>query len=324
MRIVNWLLRLALYPVFRPYVRMPGRSYRGLFAALNEAETGLQKRLHNHVRILAEEIGERSIARPTGLQAAERYIHDHLRLLGYAVETQRFNFADVDMANVIVEKKGTDPDAEILVIGAHYDTVIGTPGADDNATGVAALLEIARWLKTVKTRRTVRLVAFANEEHPGGPWESMGSCHYANRCKERGDKIVGMLSLEMLGVYSEAEGSQKYPWPFNLFYPTVANFVAFVGNRMSADLVQQSIMAFRMSVQFPSEGVAAPDAVKDIARSDHWAFWQIGVPALMVTDTSNFRYPIYHTPGDTLDKLNFECFARVTGGIIGVVRKLAM
>ncbi len=323
MKLPTWLMRILLYPLFRRYVVMPGRSYAGPFYPLTANEVALQEGLETHVRYLAETIGERSIATPAGLLAGEQYIHKEFLKLGYDVRLQSFSFAGIDMKNVIVEIPGTTKASEVIVIGAHYDTVIGTPGADDNATGVAALLEVARWLKQFQPKRTIRLVAFANEEHPGGPWDSMGSCVYANSCQQAGDDIRGMLSLEMLGVYSSRPGSQMYPSPFNLFYPTVANFIGFVGNSASRKLVHTCVKTFRQFAKFPCEGVSAPDSVKDIARSDHWAFWQIGVPALMVTDTSNFRYPLYHTPEDSVDKLDFASFARVVNGLYSVVKEIS-
>lgn len=318
----DWLLQWVAYPLFYRFVKMPGRSYQGPMVHLTPAELMLKDRLTKHVDVLARQIGERSIARPQGLSAAETYIARHLEILGYEVKRQWFDFNGIRMCNLIVEKRGTHRANEIAVIGAHYDTVIGTPGADDNATGVAALLEMARWLKFQHPARTIRLVAFANEEHPGGPWESMGSCVYANSCAKAGDNIVAMLSLEMLGVYSDKPGSQQYPRPFNLFYPKVANFIGFVGNTMSRPLVRECVATFRGVMKFPCEGVSAPDSVKDVGRSDHWAFWQIGVPALMVTDTSNFRYPLYHTGEDTPDKLDFDRFTKVVAGVFAVVAKL--
>lgn len=319
----DWLMRTLLYPLFYRHVSMPGRSYSGALPLITEPQQSLRLRLERHVRVLSEEIGERSISKPNGLRSAQHYIAGQLAGMGYDVQTQWFEFAGIAMCNLIVEKRGSVYPDEVLVIGAHYDTVIGTPGADDNATGVAALLEVARWLTRISTARTIRLVAFANEEHPGGPWDSMGSCVYANSCKDAGDNIKAMLSLEMLGVYSDAPNSQQYPRPFNLFYPTVANFIGFVGNTFSRRLVRACVKTFRQTSLFPCEGVAAPDSVKDVGRSDHWAFWQIGVPALMVTDTSNFRYPIYHTPDDKPDKLDFDRFTRVVAGLLPVIRNLA-
>jgi Zn-dependent M28 family amino/carboxypeptidase len=227
------------------------------------------------------------------------------------------------MFNYIAEKRGSTQPEEIIVVGAHYDTVPGSPGADDNATGVAALLELARMLRHVDLPKTVRFVAFANEEHPGGTWESMGSYAYARSCHERKENIIAMLSLEMLGCYSSAQDSQKYPSPLNLFYPKVANFIAFVANSKSRMLVKQCVKVFRKSMKFPCEGAAAPESIKDIARSDHWAFWQFGYPGLMVTDTSNFRYQFYHQAEDTPDKLDFISFTTVVVGLSHIVCDIA-
>ena len=150
----------------------------------------------------------------------------------------------------------------------------------------------------------------------------MGSRVYARRSHERGERIVAMLSLETIGYYSEAKGSQKYPFPFGLLYPSRGNFIAFVGNTRSADLVRACIHRFRQEAQFPSEGAALPGAIEGVGWSDHWAFWQEDYPALMVTDTAPFRYPHYHSIEDTPDKLDYERLARVTEGLEKVIRSL--
>lgn len=319
----NSLLRLALYPVFAKYVSMPGRSYQGTLPALNELQKEIAARSKNIVSVLAEDIGERSIATPDNLQASADYIESQFLALGYEVYRQPFVYRDILMYNLVVELPGSEDSDEILVLGAHYDTVIGCPGADDNGTGIAGLLELARLLKGKNLKRTIRFAAFANEENNGdGPTE-MGSYHYARECSEAGDNIVGMISLEMLGCYSEVEGSQKYPFPFNLFYPRKGCFIGFVGNTQSGDFVRDVIGTFRASTKFPSEGVAAPEKFKDIARSDHWAFWQFNYPALMMTDTSNFRYEHLHLATDSVDKVDFDKMARVVAGILNVIMKMA-
>jgi Zn-dependent M28 family amino/carboxypeptidase len=273
--------------------------------------------------MLADVFGERNAKNYAGLQAAAAYIEQSFKALNYTVGKQAFQFDGVEMHNVEAEIRGKDRADEIIVIGAHYDTVYGSPGADDNATGVAALLEIARLMADSVQGRTLRLVAFANEEHPGGAaWETMGSYAYAKRCKERNENVVGMISLEMLGVYFDEHGSQKYPTPFNWFYPEVGNFIAFVGDIPSRDFVTRCIGLFRHFCQFPSEGVAAPPFFRDVNRSDHWSFWQFGYPALMLTDTSNFRNTLYHTKKDVPAIINFEGLARVTNGMALVVNDL--
>jgi Zn-dependent M28 family amino/carboxypeptidase len=209
------------------------------------------------------------------------------------------------------------------VIGAHYDSVAGTAGANDNASGVAALLELGRLLKKTKPERTVRLVAFVNEEPPWFQTEEMGSLVYARRAKKRGERIVAMLALETIGCYSDLPKSQHYPAPFNMFYPDTGNFIAFVGNLRSRSLLRRAIGTFRATTPFPSEGVAAPESISGIGWSDHWSFWQEGYPALMVTDTAPFRYLHYHESEDTPEKLDYERMARVVTGLGRVAMELA-
>lgn len=323
MKIFNTALKWILYPFVRKIIAMPGRKHIGPLPALTGDEQQIRQNLHRHIEKLAVEIGERNVHK--GLQAGADYVRCALQSLGYSTAIHEFPLDGRTYFNIETEIPGSSLAPEILVIGAHYDTVFGSPGADDNASGVAALLEIARLLKDSKPARTIRLVAFANEEHPlnTSAWESMGSFFYARRCHERNENIVGMLSLEMLAVYSDEENSQHYPKPFNLFYPTVADFIGFVGNMSSKELVHKCIASFRSHTAFPSEGTAAPDAIPDIGRSDHWSFWQFGYQGVMVTDTSNFRYPLYHTADDTPDKLDFDRFARVTAGLSRVVSDLA-
>lgn len=162
-----------------------------------------------------------------------------------------------------------------------------------------------------------------NEEPPHFQTDRMGSLVFARRCRERGERIVGMLSLETIGYYSNEPQSQQYPFPFDLLYPSTGNFVAFVGNSESASLVRSAIGAFRLDGEFPSEGLAAPSFIRAAGLSDQWAFWQCGYPALMVTDTAMFRYPHYHRPSDTMDKISWDEFARVVDGLDAVVAELA-
>jgi len=224
--------------------------------------------------------------------------------------------------NLEVEIPGRSRREEIVVVGAHYDSVDGSPGANDNATGTAALLALARSMARVEAARTIRFVTFVNEEPPHFQSDLMGSAVYARRCHQRGERIVAMLSLETIGYYSDARHSQHYPFPLGLVYPWQGNFIAFVANTDSADLVRQCIRVFRSEVQFPSEGAALPSGLPGIGSSDHWAFWQEGYSAVMITDTAPFRYPHYHTTQDTPDKIDFDRMARVNEGIEKVVRAL--
>jgi hypothetical protein len=300
---------------------MPGRSFSGPLPPLSPEEAEIQRRLERHVRTLAGEIGERSASRPGSLESAARYLEQELRGLGHAVETQEVEGPAV--RNLVAELRGRQRADEIVVVGAHYDSVVGCPGANDNASGTAAVLELARLFKGRAPSRTLRFVLFVNEEPPHFLTDAMGSRRYAARAKSRGENISAMLSLETIGYYTDAEGSQKYPFPFDRFYPNRGDFIGFVGNLQSRALVRRCVSAFRRTTSFPSEGLAAPGWITGIGWSDHSSFWEQGYAAAMVTDTAFFRYPAYHTPADTPEKLRYDRAARVVLGLFRVVEDLA-
>ena len=304
-------------------IDMPGKSYKGPMQPLTEGERELRNQLEHHVTHLALQIGERNLWRYAALDATATYINDSFSELGYLPEIQTYQSQGKTVKNLAVERIGSTLPQEILVVGAHYDTVQDCPGANDNGSGVAALLELARLFKDKHLNRTVRFVAFVNEESPFSYTEEMGSRVYATASREHGERITAMLSLETIGYYSDVPGSQHYPFPFSLFYPDTADFIGFVGNLSSRSLVRRSLGAFRRSTAFPSEGVASPEWVPGIGWSDHWSFWQVGYPAIMVTDTALFRYPHYHDSTDTPDKLDYERTAQVVMGLSHVVEALA-
>ncbi len=304
-------------------ISMPGNSHSGVLSPLSVDEALLRDRLERHVTVLAGEIGERNIWHHDALEAAATYIEEALQAFGYTVATQEYVVKGKTVRNLEVEIRGSRWPDEIILIGAHYDSVHGSPGANDNATGVAALLEIARLLAEKPPARTLRFVAFVNEEPPFFYSEEMGSRVYARRAYQRGDNIVAMISLETIGYYDDAEGSQHYPLPlYSLFYPDAGNYIAFIGNLASRDLIWQSLSSFRRHTAFPSEGIAAPGWLPGIYWSDHWSFWQEGYAALMVTDTAPFRYPYYHTAFDTPDKIDYSRLARVVAGLARVTTDL--
>ncbi len=304
-------------------ISMPGRAFSGLLPALTVEQDAVSKRLERHVRMLGQEIGERNLLRYDSLEASARYLDRAFREMGYAAAAQEFVVAGKKVKNFEAELEGQSRPEEIVIVGAHYDSVFGCPGANDNATGTAALLEIARMMAGRKLARTVRFVAFVNEEPPFFQTQQMGSRLYARHSRQRGENIVAMLSLETMGYYSDAAASQCYPFPFSLFYPSTGNFIAFVGNLSSRKLVRQAISSFREHAEFPSEGVAAPEWMPGIGWSDHWSFWREGYQAVMVTDTAPFRYPHYHTPSDTPDKIDYDRLGRVVVGLAAVVIDLA-
>lgn len=299
---------------------MPGKSHRGALPALSETERELAEALRRDVETLARDIGERNVARPEALERAARFVEESLSAAGYDPRRQTFDVSGVSCHNLEVELPGGP---EIVIVGAHYDSVIGAPGANDNGTGVAATLALARALSGSKPKKTLRFVGFVNEEPPHFQTGDMGSLRYAARCRERGERIAAMLSLETMGYFSDDPGSQVYPPPIGLFYPSTGNFVGFVSNVGSRKLLRDVVGDFRSHTQFPSEGAALPSVIPGIGWSDHWAFWQHGYPALMVTDTAPFRYPHYHTRADTSDKIDYERLARVVAGLERVIRRLA-
>ena len=251
--------------------------------------------------------------------AAARFIEESLAAAGYRVERQVYDAA-IGGENLIAELAGG---REIVVVGAHYDSIYDSPGADDNASGVAGLLALARHFAGTKRGRTLRFAAFANEEPPYFTTPAMGSLAYASRCHQRGEGVVAMLSLEMLGYFDDARGSQQYPPPLSPFYPDTGHFIALAGNIASRALIRRCAAAMRRHGGIPVESAVLPAAlVPQAGWSDQWAFWQFGWPALMVTDTALFRNPHYHGPDDTPDTLDYERMARVVEALIAVVEDL--
>ena len=284
--------------------RMPGTSHTGVLPALSGEDRARSLRLRLHVAALAAN------ERNSDLETPARYIEAALAAQGYTPESQYFESGGRRVRNI-------EAGSGQIVVGAHYDTVPGSPGADDNASGVAVLIELAAM------KLPVRFVAFANEEMPYFQGPEMGSWTWARRARERGDTIRAMFSLEMLGYYRDTPGSQRYPPPLGLFYPDRADFIAFVGDLGARSLVRKAIGVFREKAAFPSEGVAAPTFIPGVTWSDHWSFRRHGYPAIMITDTAFNRYPHYHLPSDTPEKLDYERMARVTLGLAAMLKELA-
>jgi hypothetical protein len=307
-------------------IRMPGKSFTGELPPWTDEERALAETLREIVEVLAGDIGERSVWIPTNYHRAANYIEERFRAAGFEVDRQEYTVEGVASYNLEAELAGLKRREEILVIGAHYDTVPGSPGANDNASGVAATLALASLLADASLGRTVRFVAFANEEMPFFQTEQMGSFVYAQAARARGENIVGMISLETIGYFSQEKGSQQYPFPFNLIYPSRGNFIGFISHTApeSRALVREAIGAFRDTAPFPSEGAAIPEKIPGVGWSDHWAFWQFDYPAFMLTDTAPFRYPHYHTAEDTPDELDYLRMARIVKGMEAVIRTLAL
>ncbi|MEY2498150.1 MAG: hypothetical protein QOD12_1706 [Verrucomicrobiota bacterium] len=301
-------------------MRMPGKNI-STAAPLSAVEIALRAELVADVQKLAGEIGERNLQHYPQLSVAADFIEGSFSRAGLQPRRDTYELEGRACHNIEAEIRGAR--LEIVVVGAHYDSVFGSPGANDNGSGVAALLALARRFAGKPAGLTLRFVAFVNEEPPYFQTEQMGSFVYARRCKDRGDQISAMLSLETIGYFSDAPHSQKYPPGISAFYPSTGNFIGFVGNVRSRALVRRTIGLFREQGKIPSEGAALPSFIPGVAWSDQWAFWQCGYPAIMITDTAPFRYPHYHQSTDTPDKLEYDRFALVVSGMEKVIAELA-
>ena len=319
---------LALLSVARSIMRDPHSTAAPAMPAASQTTelAAMTERLQAHVRKLAGEIGERNVFHPQALRAAADYLRAQWASQGYQVVSQSYEAHGVRSENLEVTLPGTRRPEEIIVIGAHYDSVSGSPGANDNASGVAALLELSRALaqaKPMESARTIRFVAFVNEEPPFFARGEMGSTVYARAARARGDNIRLMVSLEMLGYYSDAPDSQHYPPLLGFFYPDRANFIGFVSNFASRRPLREWVKAFRSHSDFPAESLATFEFVPGVAWSDHLSFWREGYPALMVTDTAFYRYAHYHSHRDTPEQLNYPAMARVVMGLQAALTTVA-
>lgn len=306
---------------------MPGRSHKGPLPPITDEQRAIGIRLRETVEHLATSIGDRNAFRPDAYRDAEISLGRRLTKFA-AVQRQPFPASGHECANLWIDLRGSSKPEEIVLLGAHYDSIPGCPAANDNASGVAAVLEIARDLAPLyadpatRPPRTLRLACFANEEPPHFWSEEMGSLVMARACRARNENIVAMLTPETIGYYSDEPGSQRYPLPLERWYPDVGNFIAFIGLSGSGALVRRCVGLFRENAAFPSVGAALPAVVPGVGASDHWSFAKMGYRALMITDTAPFRYPHYHRPSDTPDKIVFDKTARVVEGLAAVVRGL--
>jgi len=273
----------------------------------------LAERLEQHVFILSEKIGERSVRTPENLEKAAEYITEEFEKIGYQVEVQPYNARGDIYKNIQAIKPGN---CDSIVIGAHYDTVRGSRGADDDASGIAVLLELARALKNKSTSNTIRFVAFSTEEPPFFKSYYMGSLVYAKRLKLEGVRVKGVIALDMLGYYSEREGSQKYPFWYGYGRSKAGNFIATISNRKSREWNDQITNLLRQNTNLPIESAWLYDFVPGVDWSDHWAFWQEGYKAMLITDTGPYRNPSYHRKSDRYSTLDYNKMAELTNGLV--------
>lgn len=301
----------------------PGSSYDDDMPRLHEDRQRLAHQLESDVRTLADDIGPRHVGRPEGLNQSVQFLENRLQKSSYEPARQTFEVRGVDCHNIEVELEGAVRPDEIVVIGAHYDSYLDTPAANDNASGVAAALHLAHEFSVAEPDRTLRFVFFVNEEPPWFQTRNMGSYRYAERSRRRGEDITAMVSLETIGYYSDRPGSQDFPiGALRWLYGDEGDFVSFVGNLGSRSVVHEAVGAFRDIATVPSEAAALPGFIPGVGWSDHWAFWEHDYPGIMVTDTALFRYPHYHTVDDTPEKLDYETMALVVEGLEAVVAQL--
>jgi hypothetical protein len=288
----------------------------------------LASRLREHVVELAGRIGERSAYQPDEQDLARNYIVARLREAGYAPEILKYSAWRKSASgrtrpyyNIEARLPAKDGSAkEVWILGAHYDTAPGTPGADDNTSAVAVMLEAARLLRGQNASREIRFVAFGTEEPPAFTTQDMGSFRYAQYLKSGGVKIYGLLNLEMLGYYNSKPSSQLFPPFLDLFYPDRGDFVALTSNLSSYGLMKSVSRSWRQNSAFPLETVFLPSVLSALFISDHLNFWFAGERALMLSDTAYFRNPFYHQAGDTPDKLDYEKMAEVTRAVTFVLK----
>ena len=303
---------------------MPGSSHRGAPPPATAEQQALAQQLRQHVAVIAAQ--EHNAQHPAALEAVATYLESELVSYGYQVRRDEFKARGVPVRNLeVTVPSQSAPGQRLVVVGAHYDSAHETPGANDNATGTAAVLALAKSLQHLgaTAQADVMFVLYTNEEPPFFKTPQMGSQVHAQALRARGAPVVAMLSLETMGYFSSAAGSQKYPWPLNQFYPTQGDFIAFVATTPDLGLARRVVRSFRSHAAFPSEGIAAPRFIPGVDYSDHAAYIDAGYPALMVTDTAPYRYPHYHTREDTPDKVDYDRLARVVQGLEGVVRDLA-
>ncbi len=285
--------------------------------AAEQENIDFEAALKKHVEHLATTIGERNLDHYDELCEAADYIETEFKNYGLLPTRQAFEVKGLDCFNIAAEIKGTTKPEEILIIGGHYDSAQGTPGANDNGSGTAAMLALAQHFRDTKPDRTLRFVAFTNEEPPYFQTrDEMGSWVYAEMCRLEDQNIVGVISLETMGYFTDKKNSQHYPFPLDRMYPSTGNFIGFVGDIGSGKMMQKVLKSFKKNCEVPAEGAALPGNIPGVGWSDHWSFWQEGYVGIMITDTAPYRYPHYHKATDTPDKLNYPVFEKVVEGLV--------
>ena len=293
-----------------------------LTSATSSAERTVDPaRLEAHVRKLIE-LGPRDESHIENLDRVAAYIKSELSQTGASVSEQPYRVQGKSYRNVIAQF-GPES-AERIIVGAHYDTAGPLPGADDNASGVAGLIELARLLGKQQLPLRVELVAFSLEEPPYFGTTGMGSSVHAVLLSQQNVGVRAMFSLEMIGYFSDAPGSQHFPiGVFQALYPSTGNYISVVGRLSDGLLVRRTKFAMRQAAPLPVYSINAPRFVPGIDFSDQLNYWHAGYGAVMITDTAFYRNLNYHTAHDTAEKLDYQRMAMVVEGVYAAVTELA-
>ena len=315
------LLTILLFFSYWYMIKCEGK-WNGIPIEKNVNLGKIRKELESDIYYMSVELGPRNAFSYERLQKCAEWIKKRWESQGYTVKSQTFSIQGKDYTNLEIEIPGRKAPSEIVIVSAQYDTLPDSPGANNNASGVAVLLQLSKLLKTYTPDRTLRLVNFVNEEDPFFGTEWMGSFKYAEMAYKRHEDIKVMLSIDSIGFYKDEPGSQKLPFPFSAFYPDRGNFLAFIGDFSSRKYMIQATKGFKKGSSFPIEAGVAPKWAKGASWSDHLSFWKFGYPGIQITDTGGFRSPYHTTREDTIEKLNLDALSRIVLGMRGTVTEL--
>jgi len=318
---MKWLIILLVLPitVFGIIPLSIGEMERSTMGTEKTIE-----RLQEHLRTLTLTIGERSVFVPANLKRTARYIESFYQNIRMPVRRESFPYRDLTVDNVVAEISFSNNPTKSYLLGAHYDTVNGTVGADDNASAIAVQLETARQLKALKGDKemdlSVKFVSFALEEPPVYGTRHMGSMVYARKAKKEKESIDGMICLEMVGYSCHDPGCQSYPFPLMfLDYPEEGNFIGIVGNLTSRKFTHSLFRAFQRNPELPVIKLTVPLGgwlMPSVRLSDHASFWDQGFKSVMITDSAFYRNPHYHLPSDTMDTLDYRFMAELVESLL--------
>ena len=317
------IVLIGIYGGLRYLTEVPGQSYSEALPPLTADQAALVPRLRSQLEALAQR--EHNLSHPQALEETARLLEAELTQMGFEVHRQEFEAAGQKVRNIEVEiaPDPARPNPETIIVGAHYDSPPGSPGADAGGSGTAAVLELARRLSDLrgKAGKRLRLVLFANGAPPYFRTRQMGSMHYAAALRQRGEPVYGAYALHGVGYFTDAPGSQKHAPLLKFLLPGRGNFIAFFGRLPARPFVQHTVALFRATERFPSIGGVGPAFYPGVNMADDWAFAEHDIPALAISDTGPYRNPHFGRPDDTPATLDFDRMARVVTGIERILRE---